>query len=245
MTSRNPAWAREELILALDLYRRRWHKSVIHQTDEEVVALSRLLNALAIHAERPDRERFRNANGVYMKLSNFARLDPEYPGKGLERGNHLEREVRDTFANDPVRRRAAVAAIEALVGSAQPPVVDDEEDGAAEGHLLFRQHRIRERSAALVARKKSEALRAHGRLRCEVCEFDFVEQYGGGEGPFIECHHRWPLSRLRPGQRTTIHDLALVCANCHRMLHRLSDPSDLTGLRDRLRTFFSAHAPRE
>jgi len=239
MTTRNPPWTREELILALDLYRRRWHKTVINQTDEEVLQLSKLLNELPLHTERPDQSRFRNPNGVYMKLSNFARLDPDYLGTGLLRGNRLEREVWDTFADNPARRRAAVAAIQALAGAALP-AMDQEENGAIEGQLLFRQHLMRERSAALVARKKSEALRVQGELRCEVCGFDFVEQYGGPEGPFIECHHRWPLSRLRPGQRTTMLDLALVCANCHRMLHRLSDPSDVPALRRRLRTRFTA-----
>lgn len=36
---------------------------------------------------------------------------------------------------------------------------------------------------------------------------------------FIECHHRRPRSDLRSKQRTALDDLALVCANCHRMMH--------------------------
>jgi 5-methylcytosine-specific restriction protein A len=48
----------------------------------------------------------------------------------------------------------------------------------------------------------------------------FNERYGArGEG-FIECHHLVALSTLRPGQRTRLSDLAVVCANCHRMIHR-------------------------
>jgi 5-methylcytosine-specific restriction protein A len=54
----------------------------------------------------------------------------------------------------------------------------------------------------------------------------------------LECHHRKPLASLRPGQRTRLSDLALVCPNCHRMLHRMSDPSDVDGLRDRIQSPF-------
>jgi hypothetical protein len=102
MTNRNPPWVREELILALELYLRRWQKSTIGHDDPEVVELSRTLNGLPIHEDRPDATRFRNPNGVYMKLANFARLDPAYPGEGLTRGNRLERAVWDEFAGDPV-----------------------------------------------------------------------------------------------------------------------------------------------
>jgi 5-methylcytosine-specific restriction protein A len=87
---RNPPWQRDELILALDLYFRH-RPDRISKTHPEVVALSKLLNALPLHSDRPDRERFRNANGTYIKLCNFLALDPDYHGKGLERGGRLDR----------------------------------------------------------------------------------------------------------------------------------------------------------
>jgi 5-methylcytosine-specific restriction protein A len=83
MASRNLPWQRDELILALDLYFRH-RPDTISQKHPEVAALSELLNALPIHPDRPDRVRFRNLNGTYMKLCNFLRLDPDYKGKGLE-----------------------------------------------------------------------------------------------------------------------------------------------------------------
>jgi 5-methylcytosine-specific restriction protein A len=36
----------------------------------------------------------------------------------------------------------------------------------------------------------------------------------------IECQHTKPVHTLRAGQRTKLDDLALVCSNCHRMIHR-------------------------
>lgn len=99
-----------------------------------------------------------------------------------------------------------------------PLVPGDEE--YVEGRELFQLHRRKERNRRAVARKKRAALATCGRLLCEVCSFDFVEVYGQlGEG-FAECHHRVPLSQLTPDHRTRLNDLAIVCANCHRMLHR-------------------------
>lgn len=55
---------------------------------------------------------------------------------------------------------------------------------------------------------------------CVVCGFDFFEFYGPhGEG-FIEGHHRDPVSTYTGVRTVTVEDIDLVCANCHRMLHR-------------------------
>ena len=40
-----------------------------------------------------------------------------------------------------------------------------------------------------------------------------------GKG-FIEAHHTKPVFKtLVEGSKTKLEDLALVCANCHRMIH--------------------------
>lgn len=66
---------------------------------------------------------------------------------------------------------------------------------------------------------KAEALRATGRLICEAGDFDFADVYGErGEG-FIEVHHTKAVHTLSEGSVTRLEDLALVRANCHRMIH--------------------------
>lgn len=61
--ARNPAWTRDELILALDLY---FRVNPLHTSEQnpEIQALSAALNELPVHAVRPDGEHFRNPNGV-------------------------------------------------------------------------------------------------------------------------------------------------------------------------------------
>lgn len=110
---RNPTWERDELILALDLYFRVGLASDDHP---DVIDVSRLLNRLPIHSVRPDPARFRNPNGVAMKLANFAALDPSYPGVALGRGGRRDAQVWEEFAAD----RDHLARVAAAIRSQHP-----------------------------------------------------------------------------------------------------------------------------
>lgn len=57
--------------------------------------------------------------------------------------------------------------------------------------------------------------------RCQVCGLRFEDHYGKLGEYFAEAHHRVPLGSLRTEVKTRVKDLATVCANCHRMLHRM------------------------
>ena len=105
---RNPPWAEEELILALDLYLRA---GLLDDKDRAVIELSRILNALTPHSDRPDAARFRNANGVALKLANFAALDPNYPGRGMRRGGKRDAAVWERYASEEDALAEAAAAI--------------------------------------------------------------------------------------------------------------------------------------
>jgi hypothetical protein len=106
---------------------------------------------------------------------------------------------------------------------------------AAEGRELLRLHRVRERDRGLVARKKRWVHFESGRLACEVCGFDFAAVYGSLGDGFAECHHTVPLAQPVGRRRTRLSDLAIVCANCHRMLHRRPWHT-VAGLRELLRS---------
>ncbi len=59
-------------------------------------------------------------------------------------------------------------------------------------------------------------------VTCIVKYADLIMRriYGAhGEG-FIEAHHETPLAERNIEEETRIEDLRMVCANCHRMLHR-------------------------
>jgi len=229
---RNPPWARDELILALDLYMR--HRKVLDDSHPEVIELSEILNRLPLQLDRPDKVRFRNPNGVALKLSNFAHLDPQYPGKGMSGGGKvLEPKVWEEFSGDKERLRKVAQAIRAGVASGEvaAPQEDEEALDFPEGAATLRMHRGRERDPKVKRAAIKAALRRSPRLACVVCDMSFGEKYGVIGSGYIECHHTIPVSDLKPGARTRIQDVALVCSNCHRMVHRRRPWLALTDLK--------------
>ncbi len=54
---------------------------------------------------------------------------------------------------------------------------------------------------------------------CCVCRRDFSQLLSGRGVRVLQVHHRKQLSSTDCPQRTTISDLAVVCANCHMLLH--------------------------
>jgi 5-methylcytosine-specific restriction protein A len=220
---RNPPWQRDELILALDLYF-RYPPHSISKTHPEVIKLSEILNNLPIHSNRPNKDKFRNPNGVYMKMCNFLRLDPTYKGKGLTSGGKLEEDIWLEFANDKIR----LAKLAKLIINSTSIVYEEnnlqesleQEEDFPEGKILYRLHRVRERNKELVKKAKEKRRKEAGGFNCDICGFNFFKTYGDIGADYIECHHTKPLSELENGEKTNVKDLALVCANCHRMLHR-------------------------
>ena len=107
-------------------------------------------------------------------------------------------------------------------------------NGFPEGKTKERIHLSRERNPELVRQAKLAALRRDGRLECACCGFDFQTAYGDVGKGFIEAHHTKPISTLHEeGETVHVEDLALVCSNCHRMLHRRRpwlDTDELTTL---------------
>lgn len=102
----------------------------------------------------------------------------------------------------------------------------------AEGDRARRESAFFKRNPAL----RAAAIQAHG-LRCVACRTSFAETYGPlGEG-YIEIHHLNPLAErqdsLSTGPlKTKIEDVAPLCANCHRMVHRRRPALSLDELRD-------------
>ena len=86
--------------------------------------------------------------------------------------------------------------------------------------MVERLHRARERNSKVVALAKQRFLDKHGKLFCEVCKFDFESVYGPIGENFIEGHHTIPVSQMPLGYKTSPKEIALLCSNCHRMIHK-------------------------
>ena len=68
-------------------------------------------------------------------------------------------------------------------------------------------------------RLRNDALAVHG-LDCMACGFNFEQAYGAHGKGFIEVHHVVPLSDAGKTTTDPATDLVVLCANCHRMVHR-------------------------
>lgn len=104
-----------------------------------------------------------------------------------------------------------------LLDTTHPPEI---RRGFPEGKRLEALHHMRERNSAVVRAAKNRMRDKDGHITCQCCGFDFAHVYGARGTGFIEAHHTKPLSELEfDGGQTHIEDIAMVCSNCHRMLH--------------------------
>jgi len=224
VSARNPAWTRDELVLALELYLR---KPSAGKADPEVSDLSDMLQRLGQQSGLVVTTSYRNRNGVGLKLMNFRAQDPAYTSKGgvgMRRGNALEPALWAQYAGDLPALRAEADRIRRYIALAEREGVDapapDDDHGSAEGNIVYRMHRRYERDRKLRDKKIASAAKADPRLPCEVCGFSFVGGYGAVGSGFAEVHHVNPLHLAESPGQTRLSDLAVLCANCHRMAHR-------------------------
>ncbi|HUO23048.1 MAG TPA: HNH endonuclease [Caulobacteraceae bacterium] len=220
-TVQHPDWMRDELILALDFYLQRGRPTSINAPG--VIELSEFLRRLNETLGRTGEAAFRSPGAVYRTIDAFVYLDPTNTRPGDAREGEAQRAVWAEFHSDPVRLQEIAekirSVVELLEADAIPDYDPDEITEAPEGKIFTRLHRYRERNRALVNQRKQSALRASGKLACEVCGFDFAQTYGARGQGYIEAHHTKPVSTLDESSRTRLEDLALLCANCHRMIH--------------------------
>ena len=223
-----PAWSDDELILALDLYYSE-PRAQGNKRHPAITELSETLRSLGIFPAFADNPRFRNAQGVYLKLMNFRALDPDHPGAGMSGASAKDRAVFDRFSGDQaelhrlatiIREGARPGALARLDGE----LVDDVgAEAGLEGQIIYKTHLVRERDPSLARKKKRAFRKQHGMLRCEVCgitEGEIAARYGLENAEIFECHHRVPLADLAAATETTLEDLAILCPTCHRAIHR-------------------------
>jgi len=100
---------------------------------------------------------------------------------------------------------------------AEDTASSDSDKTQTEGGVKVRISKTIERNAKL----RQMALEFHG-YSCKVCGFDFEKNYGRWGKGFAEVHHIKPLAELNGKIMVTNPktDLVVVCANCHKMIHR-------------------------
>ena len=154
----------------------------------------------------------------------IARYDPANPGWRITPKGRLflatfaegYAEEGDVELDDQQSLPRVSAEVDRLMEQAQAQIEAATSETAMEGAPVTRLVNTYERNPWL----RAAAIAIHG-VTCQACGFSFHAVYGAqGEG-FIEVHHLRPLSEQNGeasvNPRT---DMAVLCANCHRMIHR-------------------------
>lgn len=119
--------------------------------------------------------------------------------------------------------------LEAAITSTRKSI---EEQEALEGETYKTEATFRKRNRALIQAKK-----ASSDGRCEVCGFGFEERYGSIDRDCLVAHHISPIAGRSGASKTSLDDIALLCPNCHAVVHTEDPPISLEDLRKRLRRY--------
>lgn len=140
----------------------------------------------------------------------------------LNDGGYFGLYFRDPISNARSRERFVEDASRFFMRVAGASLDDaDSDDYPGVERRVVREHRKHERNSAIVLRCK----RRDG-YTCRVCDFNYRKRYGDLGANFAEAHHILPLSGLGDRVSTRTADLITVCANCHRMLHRMNGEAE-------------------
>lgn len=107
--------------------------------------------------------------------------------------------------------------------------VADEVAISLEQAKRYRQHRSIERQTS-----HSKVVKKKLGTRCMGCDFELRDLYGEIAQGVIEAHHLTALASLEDNETVRFDpakDFAVLCPNCHRIIHRMDDCGDIEGLR--------------
>lgn len=209
----NPDWTWDETLLALALLYR--HGAPIDRNHSDVCDLSTALRTAEIHPKDKRKDNFRNPDGVSLKLQNLqSAINPT-------RGLSSSKRDREAVVEFPISRKhelteIASAILRELSNDPQPLEVPEDEM-FIEGQVITASHRRRD------ARLRRRLLdkRTNESLICEICDFSPPALDRTLRESFFEAHHKTPLSATVGQTSTRVADMVLLCAGCHRFVHKL------------------------
>lgn len=210
-------WSVEETILALDYY--LTHKGRIpFLKGADLRDLTEVIQQYNSHFSDGN---VRSQASIEMKISNFKSIDSEpiNGSKGLSQYSLLDYELFMHYRNRINDLEEAVSQIKASMSNTSGRSLPSIKQTTEGGYKLVT-HKIIERNPNFIKKFKLAMLDIEGKLSCSVCEFDFEDFYGDIGHSFIECHHLIPISKYEGPHAINKDDLALVCSNCHSMLHK-------------------------
>jgi hypothetical protein len=101
-------WDEEEIRLLLSFYE-KMKSGEMHKTNPLVIQASQEIRKLSINKEHSAKDpKFRNPNGIALKLANFLFLDPNYSGKGMKGCSELDKKIFNEFYMTNITRNVDI-----------------------------------------------------------------------------------------------------------------------------------------
>lgn len=213
---------------------------VIESNDERVILEPTI--ARILHSDQAIDLTARFAN-IARDLREIGQLKGKYPELADAVKSHFDAVVLGKNS-DAIRSAAStvfalqatifgVSNIAALSTIAQlPPTPLEADVSGKEGKILVRLHSYRERDRTLAKKAKLYFKKTHEKLFCECCGHEPAKVYGARGEDRIDAHHKVPVEELLPDSITKIEDLAMVCPNCHDIIHAKRPWLTVEALRD-------------
>lgn len=164
------------------------------------------------------------AHGVAENYPKIAAAISDHAAKIMAGINSVEiRKTADAYIAAQAEHFGMTNASSAtnLIKFESLPETDlEEEITGKEGRMLTRVHAYKERDRKFAAMaKKHYKTKNGGKLWCVACDLQPEALYDDRGERCIEAHHKIPIEELQPDSITRIDDMAMVCANCHRVIH--------------------------
>ena len=183
-------------------------------------------------------------HALYIHDGHWYHLLKEFPGALFDDNGYILFSTEGEYkacphlaiyekTNQVSIKQPGISAIPGYVRviSEKSPDVDIHSDSLSkEGEKRLRLHLFSERKPQNVKAKKQSA----SSLNCEICGFSFLHCYGQVAETFCEVHHLIPLKSLKEATEINLDDLAILCSNCHRVVHLRYPPFELKEVRDML-----------
>lgn len=146
-------------------------------------------------------------------------VDKFYPAQSIPSEDELRRDLHQ-FLDLYVRLELSM--------SSNSQTLEEEQSNYFEDASKLEFHARIERNRSLI-----KAVKKVQGYRCRACGFDFSRRYRDVGKQFIEAHHLTPLSELGDGKikLDPVKDFAVLCSNCHRMIHLTDCISDVEEFR--------------
>ena len=187
--------------------------SVLH-SDFQIDLKDRLVG-IATDWDKPDRIREYNAELAGAIEDHKLEVQQE-----VNSGSIRRRADKITSLKSSLFGHTNAGSASTLIDTSYKPEVETEEIVGKEGKLLARFHIYKERDRRF-ARMVRRHYKSHsgGKLICQACGCVPVKTYGPNGKSCVEAHHKIPIEQLQPDSVTVVSEMAMLCANCHRVVH--------------------------